>query len=40
MTAMSLGSPVAGDNLQDATDQLAGLAEGLQQVQEISAEYS
>jgi len=40
ITAISLGPVSAGDNLQDATDQLAGLADGLRQVQQISAEHS
>ncbi|MGI8416447.1 MAG: hypothetical protein ACR2P2_09655 [Nakamurella sp.] len=39
LTATSLGDN-DGANLQDATDQLAGLDQGLQQVQQISREYS
>lgn len=40
LTAISLGALTAGDSLQDAADQLAGLAEGMQQVQQISADRS
>jgi len=40
LTAISLGALTTGDSLQDAADQLAGLAEGMQQVQQISADRS
>lgn len=40
LTAISLGALNAGDSLQDAADQLAGLADGMQQVQQISADHS
>ncbi|MDQ6658462.1 MAG: hypothetical protein M3Z00_09590 [Actinomycetota bacterium] len=40
LTATSLGDMNAGEDLQYATDQLAGLDQGLHQVQQISGDYS
>lgn len=39
LTATSLGDMTDGENLQDATDELAGLDQGLHEVQQISDEY-